>query len=135
MNNTIPSSGYFVDSSLLLLLVVGSYGKHLTDRHKRLQNYAIDDYDLLLQLLSDKSHVFVLPNTLNETSSLLAQHRNPQRTRLFQHFKRLICKSQEIVVASAQACSNEHFSRLGLTDSALLEVASTEIPLIAADLQ
>ena len=45
----------------------------------------------------------------------------------------LIHGSQEIVVASVDASSNSEFERLGLTDAALLEVVTTDTPLLTVD--
>ena len=43
-------------------------------------------------------------------------------------------ESREVVVASADASSNVKFEELGLTDAALLEVITTDIPLLTVDL-
>ena len=77
--------------------------------------------------------VFVTPDTLTEASNLLAQHGEPERSRLFDVLRLLIDKSEEIVLASATAARNSAFTRLGLTDAALLEVISEETPLLTAD--
>ncbi len=66
--------GVFIDSSLLVLLVVGSAGRDLIAKRRRLREYTVEDYELLIDLLSPVDQVFVTPNTLTETSNLLAQH-------------------------------------------------------------
>ena len=58
---------------------------------------------------------------------------DPERSRLFTRLRSMIAESVEIVVASADASSNESFGRLGLTDAALLEVASSQTPLLTSD--
>ncbi len=45
----------------------------------------------------------------------------------------LIHGSEEIVVSSADASSNSDYRRLGLTDAALLEVVTANIPLLTTD--
>ena len=45
----------------------------------------------------------------------------------------LIHGSSEIVVASIDASSNPKYQRLGLTDAALLEVATADTPLLTVD--
>lgn len=77
--------------------------------------------------------MFVTPNTLTETLNLLAQHAEPERSQLFEKLHTLIQESEEIVVASEDASSNSAFVRLGLTDAALLELITTESPLLTAD--
>jgi hypothetical protein len=126
--------GYFIDSNLLVLLVVGSVGRDLIAKHRRLRAYTVQDYDLMIKLLDSVDRVFVTPNTLTETSNLLAHHREPERSRFFEKLRGLIQESEEIVVASVKASSNNTFGRLGLTDAVLLEVITAETPLVTVDL-
>ena len=130
----MPPSGYFIDTNLLVLLVVGSVGRELIEKHRRLREYSGEDYDILIDLLDRVQRVYVTPNTLTETSNLLAQHREPERSRFFDRLRFIIHESEEVVVASAVASSNSAFNRLGLTDAALLEAISTETPLVTVDL-
>ena len=126
--------GLFIDANLLVLLVVGSAGRDLIAKHRRLKAYTTEDYDILVDRLGRVDQVYVTPNTLTETSNLLAQHADPERTRFFDKLHILIQESEEIVVASAQASSNSAFGRLGLTDAALLEIVTAEAPLLTVDL-
>ena len=129
----MPPDGYFIDANLLVLLVVGTEDRGLIDRHRRLQAYTADDYDLLLDMTEDAEHLFVTPNTLTEASNLLAQHRDPERSRLLDRLSLLIHESEEIIVSSAEASSNSDYRRLGLTDAALLEVVTADTPLVTVD--
>ena len=131
----MPPSGYFIDASLLVLLVVGSVGKELIEKHRRLREYSAEDYDILISLLDPVARVYVTPNTLTETSNLLGQHANPERSRFFDRLRFIIHESEEVVVASGQASSNSEFNRLGLTDAALLEAVTPETPLVTDDLK
>lgn len=127
--------GLFIDASLLVLLVVGSVGRDLIAKHKRLRGaFTAEDYDILVDLIGPVERVFVTPNTLTEASNLLAHHAEPERSQLFEKLCTLIQESEEIVVASKDASSNSEFVRLGLTDAALLELITKESPLLTADL-
>ena len=137
----IPNSlnapvGYFVDANLLVLLVVGNVDQDLIAKHGRLEEYTAEDYVTLLDLLSQtrQSQIYVTPNTLTEASNLLSQHREPERSLILERLQILIEDSSEIVVKSIQASRNYTFVRLGLTDAALLEAISEEIPLLTVDL-
>ena len=127
-------SGLFVDASLLVLFVVGSVGRDLIEKHRRLEEYSSEDFDVLIDLLDPVDRVFVTPNTLTEASNLLAQHRDPERSRFFDRLRFVIQDSEEVVVASVDAANNAAFGRLGLTDAALLEAITEETPLITVDL-
>lgn len=76
----------------------------------------------------------VTPNTLTETSNLLALHKNPERSRFLDMLQYVMENSDEVTVASADASRNRAFRRLGLTDAVLLEIVSAETPLLTVDL-
>ena len=130
----MPPAGFFIDANLLLLLIVGSVGRDLIAKHRRLRRFTVEDFDRLINLLDRVEQVLVTPNTLTETSNLLAQHGDPERSRFFDRLWFIIQESKEIVVASTVASRNNAFKRLGLTDAALLEVATAETPLVTVDL-
>ena len=129
-------SSYFIDANLLVLLAVGSAGRDYISKHRRLRRFSNEDYDLLLRVIKTAKgpkRVFVTPNTLTETSNLLAQHGEPERSLFFARLRFLIESSEEVTVTSATAASNCAFSRLGLTDAVLFEAVSEEIPLLTVD--
>ena len=126
--------GIFIDANLLVLLVVGATDQALISKHRRLRTFMVEDYGRLVELIEQAGQVFLTPNTLTEASHLLAQHPNPERSRFFVVLRRIIGKSEEIIVESKTASRNNAFVRLGLTDAALLEVISEETPLVTVDL-
>jgi hypothetical protein len=129
----MPPAGYFVDTNLLLLFVVGSEDRSLISRHRRLREYTLDDYDRLVALLEEAGQVLVTPHTLTETSNLLGQHREPELSLLFARLRTVIEESNEVTISSVAAASNPQFLRLGLTDAALIEVATSDTPLLTMD--
>ena len=130
----MPPAGYFVDTNLFLLFVVGSEAPTLIAKHRRLETYSAADYNALLRLLRPPGRILVTPNTLTETSNLLSQHGEPERSRLFRRFRRIIHSSQEVVIASAAAADSPYFEKLGLTDAALLEAVAADTPLVTMDI-
>ena len=99
-----------------------------------MREYTAEDYELLVSLADPVERIFVTPNTLTETSNLLAQHREPERSRFFDILRYLIQEAEEVVVASAKTSANDSFERLGLADAALLEVVTEDTPLVTVDL-
>lgn len=130
----MQSTGLFIDANLLVLFVVGSVRRDLITRHRRLQKFGEQDYDLLLDVIDPVTRVYVTPNTLTETSNLLAQHREPERSRFFDRLRYIIQESEEVVVASTAAAERPEFRRLGLTDAALLDAVTADTPLLTVDL-
>ena len=104
-------------------------------RHRRTRQFTVEDYDLLLGVLDRAGQILLTPNTLTETSNLLAQHAEPERSRLLLALRSLIDQSSETVVPSKDASSHGRFLRLGLTDAVLLKAISPETPLITVDLE
>ena len=123
----------YLDANLLVLLVVGETDKKMIAKHRRSKAFDVNDYERLVGLINQIDQVLVTPNTLTETSNLLSQHGQPERSRLFEVLRLLIEEREEIVVTSKAASRNNEFIRLGLTDAALLEVVSAESPLITVD--
>ena len=127
-------TGYFIDTNLLTLLVIGSLDPELIAKHRQLQGYSSQDFVILNDLLGSVKTVFVTPNTLTETSNLLAQHGEPERSRFFEKFRLIIHTSEELVVASKTGSDNSKFGDLGLTDAVLLEAITSEAPPVTVDL-
>ena len=122
----------FIDANLLVLLVAGQVDRTLIERHRRTCRFTPEDYDRLLGIIQTLNRVFVTPNTLTEASNLLKYDRM-NLTRLLEKLRSIIDDSEEIIVDSTTAAHNSAFTRLGLTDAALLEVISEERPLITVD--
>ena len=129
MRNTIA-----LDANLLVLLVVGLTERKYISVHKRLREYDVADFDLLRALISNSAGVAVTPNALSEASNLLRQIAEPARTQIAMAFRQLIKKTDEIYVRSADASARAEFLRIGLSDSALLEVSKKNIVVLSVDL-
>ena len=131
---TPSAHGYFVDSMLLVLLVVGRANRQIVERHRNLEMFSIDDFDVLAETITEAGGVVsVTPNTLTEASNLLGQHRSPEKELLFDTLASLIHESQEVLVSSADATEHQRFRDLGLADAVLLQQLSAERPLLTTD--
>lgn len=126
----MPSTSAFIDTNLLILLIVGSVDRTLVEKHKRTRNFVSDDYDRLAVILDSLDQVFVTPNTLTEASNLL---KRSQDVRLIKQLRFLIDHTVEVYVSSQVVVKNHKFDQLGLTDVALLESISKDRPLITVD--
>jgi len=115
-----------LDTMLFLLMVVGLTSPKYIRSHKRLSSrrYSEHDFTLLGTLISPASKVIVTPNTCTETSNWLKHGyiQDPARTQICTVLQTLMSDLEERYVASAQACQRLEFPRLGVTDSALLEI-------------
>lgn len=109
-----------IDTNLLVLLVVGSVRPDLIGKHRRTKGYGMQDFALLRDLLGDEPTLSLLPNVVTETSNLVADYGEPDRSRLLGRLKSLVDANPESYVPSRLACSIAEFLRLGVTDAALL---------------
>lgn len=110
--------GAFIDTNLLVLLAAGSLDPLLISKHKRSRNFSTKDYETLISLIGKPGRIYVLPNILAETSNLLCQHGEPQRSQLLDQLQQIIKASKKVAVTSVMAVRNAHFRRLGLNDAA-----------------
>lgn len=131
----VPPRAAFIDANLLVLLAVGGVDPKLIAKHKRLNEFSPDDYARLTDMLQRIHRVCVMPNVLTEASNLIGQHGEPQRSHFLAELRWIIESSCEIVVKSVDAARNPSYERLGLTDSALMEAVSEQVPLITVDLR
>ena len=123
-----------IDTNLLVLFVVGTASKEYIAKHKKLTEFTVEDYDLLVKLIARASEVLVTPNTLTETSNLAAYIGEPARSKVLDVLRTVSTGSQERYVPSSEAARRSEFIRLGLADAALLEATAAEkVTLLTAD--
>jgi hypothetical protein len=111
-----------LDANLLVLLVVGLTERRYISIHKRLKEYDVADFDQLNALISHSAGIAATPNALSEASNLLRQIGEPAKTQIAVAFRELIKVTSEIHIKSVDAASRTEFLRIGLSDSALLEI-------------
>ncbi|MGX9727142.1 MAG: PIN domain-containing protein [Candidatus Electronema sp. VV] len=122
-----------IDTNLLVLFVVGTAAKEYIAKHKKLTEFTIEDYDMLVRIVSGASEVLVTPNTLTETSNLAAYIGEPARSKVLDVLRAVSRDSQERYVPSSAAAQRNEFIRLGLADAALLEIAAKDVALLTTD--
>lgn len=130
----MKSSPLLIDTNLLVLFVVGTAAKEYIVKHKKLTEFTAGDYDRLVKIIARASEVLVTPNTLTETSNLVAYINEPARSKVLAVLRMVIASgSQERYVPSSVAAERKEFVRLGLADAALLEIAAKDVTLLTTD--
>lgn len=119
---------------LLVLLLVGLASKEFVTRHRRLREFSIADFELLIRFLRGYSPIIVTPNVWTETSNLARQISGPAKEKVSHVMREMMNKTQEDYINSKSASARNEFLRLGLTDSALLELKPTTVPILTSDL-
>jgi rRNA-processing protein FCF1 len=129
------SGGVLIDTNILLLYFVGSYNRELIPRFKRTVQFTVEDFDLLVRLLSRFAQIVTTPNILSEVNSLSGQIGQPAKIAYFEQFARGIATLDEQYVASATASGLSEFPKLGLTDSGILHLAGGKYLVLTDDLR
>lgn len=123
-----------VDTQLLVLLVVGLTRPSLIARHKNTKDaYTRTDFDLLLDLLGYAPKFLFCPHVAAETSNLVTQYGEPDRSRLLEVFKALLGNASEATVPITEAMGQPEFIALGLADAAQLALCTSEAVLLTDD--
>lgn len=122
-----------LDTNLLALLVVGITNRGYVRKHKRLQTFDEQDYDILAELVALRG-CLLTPNVVSETSNIVRYIADPMKGEVAATLRRIVEGFDERFVESRVAVAHRDYSRLGATDAALLELAETGGTLLTDDL-
>jgi hypothetical protein len=125
-----------VDTNLLVLLIVGSAGRHLIAAHKRLDGFTTDDFDELTELVGAFDDIVLLPHILTEACHLVRLISGPARRQVNTAISRWVGTVEELPLASIHGATRPEFDELGLTDSMilhLLDITDLQPTLITVD--
>jgi len=127
------TKGVLVDTNLLLLLLIGRFDRDRIRRFKNTSAFTVDDYDLLEAILGLVQRFVTTPHILTEVSNLSSQLGDPVRSDLFAELPAMLAGMEEYHVAFPAACSEPCFTRLGLTDSAVVQLVVGRYLVVTTD--
>jgi hypothetical protein len=134
------SRGVLVDTNILLLYFVGAFERRLIPQFKRTAQFTVEDFVILESLLLSFSQIVTTPNILTEVSNLSGQLGEPRRRQYFKHLSQKIgvlygdSRLTEKYTTSADIVRLDHFPRLGLTDSGIIQLAKGAYLVLTDDL-
>ena len=125
-----------VDTNVLLLFLVGSLDPDLIAKHKRVNQFTVEDFHLLDDLLRRYVAILTTPNVLTEVTNLAMQIGGAAKERLPSLLGVLLQKGgfEEHVAESKEASKVEEFRRLGLTDAGIIHLTRKEWTVLTDDL-
>jgi len=127
--------GILVDSGLLLLLFVGLCDRGRIQTFKRTRMFTESDFDLLQGIVRRFDLLVTTPNILTEVSNLLGQLPDNLHAQYFATFARSLQEGvNEYYIPSGQLALQDHFPRLGLTDTGIIEQARNGNLVLTVDL-
>jgi rRNA-processing protein FCF1 len=127
------TKGILVDTNILLLYCVGTLDPRLIGTFKRTNTFAVEDFDLLVKFQALFAKVVTTPNILTEVNSFGAQLGEPVKGNWFRQFAGHIEVFDERPVISREVAQGDQFSRFGLTDLGILEVATGRFLVLTDD--
>lgn len=126
--------GILIDTNILLLWFVGTVNRSRIEKFKRTKQFLPEDYDLLRGIIAYFSKIVTTPNILTEVNSLANQLGEPERSLCFSLFAQGIPKFNEYYVESKTVVSIKNFTKFGLTDCGILNVAHDKYLVLTDDL-
>ena len=124
----------FIDTNLLLVLIVGALGPEQIERFKRTKAYTREDYALLLAFVGGFKRMLTTPNVLTEVSNLLDWLYEPLRRKAQVALGVLTAQFEEKYVASSEAATDPSFPLLGLSDVSILRSVGKDVTVLTDDL-
>lgn len=124
----------FIDTNLLLVLLVGTLDPDQVERFKRTRAYSRADHALLIAFADRFSRMATTPNVLTEVSNLLGQLREPLRRRAMDVLAALTGRVEEEYTPSRRLVADPAFAALGLADISVVASADEHVTVLTADL-
>lgn len=124
----------FIDTNLLLVLLVGALDPGQVGRFKRTKAYSRNDYELLLAFIGEFERMLTTPSILTEVSNLAGQLAEPLRQRAFLTLRALTNETlDEQFRPSRELMLDPSFPVLGLADASVIAAADTTVTVLTDD--
>jgi len=126
--------GVFIDSNLLVLLLVGLVNLDRIRNFKRTQNFTIEDFYLLQRLVRwFGAPLFSTPHVLSQVSDL-TDLSDRERIALRGVFRVMVATIDEQYDTAKELVRDPLFNRFGLADASIAAVCKRKILVLTADL-
>ncbi len=128
------SRGILIDTNILLLWCVGTVNPKRISKFNRTEKFLPEDYKTLLKILQFFSKIVTTPQILTEVNSLVNQIGEPERSQCLQVLAEQMALLDEFYIASAEIGKTDKFTKYGLTDCGIVEVARNKYLVLTDDL-
>lgn len=126
------AKGVFVDTNLLLLLMVGRTDPTLIARHKRLQVYDADDFETLDNYVTKFARIVTTPFVMAETDDFVGRG-DDWRQAVAAQLSGFAVAAQEDYVPSERGFIDPASARFGLVDAIVKLVVARGVLLVSDD--
>jgi len=125
--------GILIDTNILLLGFVGTVNRERISKFNRTEKFVPEDYDTLLQILSDFNKIVTTPNILTEVNSLANQLGEPERSQCLSVFAEGVARLNESYLESTEVVRTDNFTKFGLTDCGIATLAKNKYLVLTDD--
>lgn len=131
------SKGLLVDTNLLLLYLVGLTNPRWITTFKPISNHSFStrDFQLLGRIIAAFRNLATTPHILTEVSNHSAKLKGADKLKFCAVVRSLVEGWDEQYTASANLCKQDHFPTIGLTDTAISEVAPGKFLVLTVDFE
>jgi hypothetical protein len=133
--NQYRQKGVLIDTNILLLYFVGTVNRARISKFSRTEQFTLEDYDTLLEIIVFFQKRVTTPNILTEVNSLTNQLGEPERSKCLALFSVSMSLFNESYVGSNTVSQYAEFTRFGLTDCGILELARKQYLVLTDDLK
>lgn len=135
MEDRSPGSGtLFIDTNLLLVLLIGVLDPAQIERFKRTKDYGRKDFELLRAFVGNYDRLLTTPNILTEVSNFVGQLSEPLRRRAYITLKNLTDSTiEEQYWPTTELTQFPAFPMLGLADVSVFAAAESGVTILTAD--
>jgi|SRR5579862_9206687 len=126
------AKGVLIDTSLLVLFLVGTVNRRRILNFKRTGDFTVEDYKVLVRLVNWFGKVIATPHVLGQVSDLTDLD-GSELISVRRLFRELVETIEEPYDASRSIVNNPIFERFGLTDAAIATVCSRGILVLTTD--
>lgn len=132
LNPYIKSKTIIPDTSPLLLILMGLYDKEGIESFKRLSNYDIEDFELLLQFIGKKK-IVVTPHILSEVSNFAKELKQRKFSEFIDANRPVLDKINEEYISKTNILDENDLVKFGFTDTSIILAARKNNALILTD--
>ncbi len=122
-----------MDTNLLVLFIVGNIDPAKVGEHRRLRKYDLEDLRNLNNAVGEFQKHVSLPNVLTEASNLIGEAGKEITKGAAAHLAKYCRFVQENYLPSFTAVNTAAFSKLGLTDAAIIELCKQNVTILTDD--
>lgn len=128
-------TGILIDTNILLLHFIGMVNRKRIGKFNRTEKFTLEDYDLLQRIIAHFEQVIITPNVMTEVSNLMDKIGEPERSRCFALLAQVIPQLSEFYLESQSIAANSGFTKFGLTDCGILDLAREQYLVLTDDLK